>query len=70
MGDEDGNCFKPLEMGEEKDLLQVMEDYGVERFVEKHEDDYPENWSTEEAVLIEYEVKLPREVKVITKLEI
>lgn len=70
MGDEDGNCFKQLEDGAEKDLLQVMEDYGVERFVEKHTDNYPESWSTEEAVLIEYEVKLPKEVKVITKLEI
>lgn len=69
-GDEDGNCFKPLDDGEENNLLQVMEDYSITKFIEKHEDKYPENWSTEEAVLIRYEVIIPREKKVVTELVI
>ena len=70
MGDEDGNCFKPLDEGEQEDLLQVMEDYGINRFIEGHEDKYPENWSDTEAVLIRYEVLIPKEKKVVIKLVI
>ena len=70
MGNEDGNCFRPLDPGEEKNLIQVMEDYGVEKFIEKHDDDYPENWSDTEAVLIRYEVLMPKAKTTITELVI
>ena len=60
MGDEDGNCFTSLEPGEEKNLIQVMEDYGIEKFIQKHDSEYAENWSDREAVLIRYEVLTPR----------
>mgnify|MGYP000880067817 CR=1 FL=1 len=70
MGDEDGNCFKPLTQEEVNDLAQTVEDYGIQKFIEKHENEYPENWSDDEAVLIEYEVKMPRKVEIVTKLEI
>lgn len=68
MGDEDGNCFKQLTQEEVNDLAQTKEDYGIDKFIEKHESEWPENWSDQEAVLIEYEVKIPKKVEVVTKL--
>lgn len=70
MGNEDGRFFNPLEPGEEKNLVQVKEDYGIERFVESHDSNDPYTWSTQEAVLIRYEVLMPREKKVVTELTI
>ena len=70
VGSEDGHCFQTLREGEEKDLLQVMEDYGIEEFVKQHEDSDPDCWSTTQAILIEYEIKMPKKIEVVTKLEI
>ncbi len=69
--DEDGNPIRWLSEAEVKDIKQLMEDYGVDKFITSvPEPSDPNYWDERTAMLLEVEIKDVVPVKVVEQYEI
>ena len=68
---EDGNPIYWLEDKEIEDIMELKEDYGIKRFLEKvPENSNPNDWEEGDALLLEVEIKVPKPVKIVEKYEL
>lgn len=71
MGDEDGNPIKWLLDNDIKDIGQLMEDYGVTKWLDKLPDNNdPNYWEMGWAMLLEVEIKTPKPKTVVKEWEL
>lgn len=68
--DEDGNPVSFLEPREVENIKQLMEDYSIDTWRENFKETNPQYWDEGEAMLIEYEIKVPKAVKVVEEYEL
>lgn len=67
-GDEDGNPIRYLDDTELSDINQLMQDYGVTEWVDKHDD--PNYWDEGEAMLVRITCINPVPKKVVSEWEV
>jgi len=67
-GNEDGRSVNYLEESEIENINQLMEDYGIDKWVEKYDD--PNYWKDTEAMLVKIQVCNPIPKKVVNTWEI
>jgi hypothetical protein len=66
-GDEDGNPLSWLQPGAMDDIAQLMEDYGIKRFMDDVPDKSdPNYWNDGEALLLEVRILRVRPKEVVT----
>ncbi len=71
--DEDGNPLRWLDSEEVKNIEQLKEDYGIERFLTQEDlnkEDDPNSWEEGDAMLLEIKIKKVVPVEVVTKYEV
>jgi hypothetical protein len=65
--DEDGNPMSWIQAGDLDDIVQLMEDYGIKRFMDDVPNDTdPNYWARGDALLLEVRVLRVRPKEVVT----